>query len=70
MFDVIWNWFSPAQESRAANKWDANTLAMQQPGSPAGPEMGQPVTQQPGEPDSMNVHMRGGGEGEDVCCGV
>lgn len=21
-------------------------------------------------PEGMNVHMRGGGEGEDVCCGV
>lgn len=23
-----------------------------------------------GGPEQMNVHMRGGGEGEDVCCGV
>lgn len=21
-------------------------------------------------PESMDVHIRGGGEGEDVCCGV
>lgn len=23
-----------------------------------------------GGPEQMNVHMRGGGEGEDVCCGM
>ena len=47
MFDAIKNWFSPAQEPCAENKWDANTLAMHQPGSPAAPEMNQTVTQQP-----------------------
>ncbi|KAJ5586785.1 uncharacterized protein N7459_002550 [Penicillium hispanicum] len=70
MFDAIKNWFQPTQEAAAENKWDANTLAMQQPGSPAAPEMNQTVSQQPGAPESMGVHLRGGGEGEDVCCGV
>lgn len=47
MFDAIRTWFSPARESSAETKWDANTLAMQQPDSPAALEMNQTVTQQP-----------------------
>jgi hypothetical protein len=27
-------------------------------------------TSEQGGPEQMNVHMRGGGEGEDVCCGM
>ncbi|KAJ5905777.1 uncharacterized protein N7473_002693 [Penicillium subrubescens] len=69
MFDAIKNWFSPAQENE--NKWDARNVELQQPNSPAGPAMNnEAVNQQPGGPEQMNVHMRGGGEGEDVCCGI
>ncbi|KAJ5287835.1 hypothetical protein N7478_003521 [Penicillium angulare] len=65
MFDAIKSWFSGAEATE--NKWDANTVQMQQPNSPAG--MNETVTQQP-TPEAMDVHVRGGGEGEDVCCGV
>ncbi|KAJ5168524.1 uncharacterized protein N7482_004118 [Penicillium canariense] len=69
MFGAIKNWFSPAQENE--NKWDAHTVQLQQPNSPAGPTMNnETVTEQPGDREEMSVHMRGGGEGEDVCCGV
>ncbi|KAJ6119292.1 hypothetical protein N7523_003572 [Penicillium sp. IBT 18751x] len=71
MFDTIKGWFSSAQES-AEGKWDANTLTVQQPTSPAAPAMNQTVSEQPGAPESMvtdGVHLRGGGEG-DICCGM
>ncbi|KAJ5495999.1 hypothetical protein N7539_001115 [Penicillium diatomitis] len=69
MFDTLKNWFSPAQETE--NKWNARNVELQQPNGPSGPSMNnEAVTQQPGGPEQMNVHMRGGGEGEDVCCGV
>lgn len=88
MFGAIKNWFSPAKESAPESQWDANTVQLQQPNSPAGPTMNEAVSQQPvwsipskrlldtctniwqQGPEGMNVHMRGGGEGEDVCCGV
>ncbi|KAJ5547597.1 hypothetical protein N7513_004831 [Penicillium frequentans] len=66
MFEAIKTWFS-GREATEENKWDATNVQMQQPNSPAG--MNETVTQQP-TPESMDVHIRGGGEGEDVCCGV
>ncbi|KAJ5973319.1 hypothetical protein N7481_010529 [Penicillium waksmanii] len=76
MFDAIKNWFSPANESAPESQWDARTVQVQQPNSPA--TMNEAVSQQPENidvsqqgPEGMSqVHMRGGGEGEDVCCGV
>ncbi|KAJ5215665.1 uncharacterized protein N7498_002072 [Penicillium cinerascens] len=69
MFGTIKNWFQASQEPAEA-KWDANAVTMQQPSRPAGPAMEQTISEQPGSPESMGVHVRGGGEGEDVCCGV
>ncbi|GLI78464.1 hypothetical protein PoHVEF18_006779 [Penicillium ochrochloron] len=67
MFETIRSWFQPAQEPVFENKWDANTVTMQQPNSPAGPAMNQAVSEQPESPESMAVvHMRGGGGG-DIC---
>ncbi|KAJ5222489.1 uncharacterized protein N7469_008729 [Penicillium citrinum] len=68
MFDAIKNWFSPAKESAPESQWDSRTVQVQQPNSPV--TMNDSVNQQPQGPEGMNVHMRGGGEGEDVCCGV
>lgn len=46
MFDAIKNWFSPVQEGE--NKWDARNVQLQQPDSPASPNMNnEAVTQQP-----------------------
>jgi hypothetical protein len=47
MLEAIMNWFTPAQEPVPGNKWDANTVTMQQPNSPAAPEMNQTVKEQP-----------------------
>ena len=47
MFETIKSWFQPAEGPVNENKWDANTVTMQQPNSPAGPSMNQTVTQQP-----------------------
>lgn len=89
MFDAIKNWFSPANESAPESQWDARTVQVQQPNSPA--TMNEAVSQQPvcsiikslnsfGQenidieqqgPEGMSqVHMRGGGEEGDVCCGM
>jgi hypothetical protein len=45
MFDAIKNWFSPANESAPESQWDARTVQVQQPGSPAA--MNEAVSQQP-----------------------
>ncbi|KAJ5086030.1 hypothetical protein N7532_010801 [Penicillium argentinense] len=70
MFEAIKNWFAPAQEPVAESKWDANTMTLQQPNSPATPEMNQTLTEQPGSAQSMDVQMRGGGAGEGICSGM
>ncbi|KAJ5574558.1 hypothetical protein N7450_008457 [Penicillium hetheringtonii] len=41
---------------------------MEQPSSPL--EMNKTVTEQPEAAQSMDVHMRGGGAGEGICCGI
>ncbi|KAJ5746648.1 hypothetical protein N7520_011830 [Penicillium odoratum] len=66
MFETIKSWFQGAEQPINENKWDANTVTMQQPNSPAAPSMNQTITQQPGT-ESAAVQMRGGG---DFCCGV
>ncbi|KAJ5759069.1 hypothetical protein N7520_006225 [Penicillium odoratum] len=65
MFEAIKNLFS-SREATEENKWDATTVQMQQPNSPTG--MNETVTQQP-TPETMDMHIRGGGDG-DVCCGI
>jgi hypothetical protein len=45
MFDAIKNWFSPANESAPESQWDARTVQIQQPNSPA--TMNEAVSQQP-----------------------
>ncbi|OJJ50384.1 hypothetical protein ASPZODRAFT_57654 [Penicilliopsis zonata CBS 506.65] len=61
--DFIAKWLRQ-EEPVAEQKWDAQTITMQQPASPAGL-----VTEQPQANESMNVHLRGG-DGEDICCGL
>ncbi|CEJ54063.1 hypothetical protein PMG11_00387 [Penicillium brasilianum] len=70
MLETIKSWFQSTQEPVAENKWDANTVTMQQPNCPTAPAMSQTVSEQPGSSDSMGVHMRGGDMGEDICCGL
>ncbi|KAJ5724751.1 hypothetical protein N7493_006479 [Penicillium malachiteum] len=57
MFDAIKSWFSAPQAEE--NKWNATTVQMQQPNSPAA--MNETITQQP-TAETMDVHVRGGGE--------
>ncbi|TPR06472.1 Spherulation-specific 4 family protein [Aspergillus niger] len=45
-------------------------MTMQQPSAPEAPVTEQVVTGQPGQQETMQMNLRGGGEGEDVCCGV
>lgn len=47
MFETIKSWFQGADAPQNENKWDANTVTMQQPNSPAAPSMNQTVTEQP-----------------------
>lgn len=44
MSGTIKSWFQPTQEPVVENKWDANTLTMRQPSSPA---MNQTIEEQP-----------------------
>ena len=45
MFEIVKIWFQSAQEPPVENKWNANTVTMQQPSSPL--EMNKTVTEQP-----------------------
>ncbi|RAK95338.1 uncharacterized protein BO80DRAFT_368970 [Aspergillus ibericus CBS 121593] len=67
----MFSWFkSSNQESAPAQAtWNPNTVTMQ-PSSPEVPVTEQVVTGQPGQQETMQMNLRGGGEGEDVCCGV
>ncbi|RAL07357.1 uncharacterized protein BO97DRAFT_409078 [Aspergillus homomorphus CBS 101889] len=63
-------WLRPTREAPVAEStWNPGSLEMQEPrrmGVPPGQSV---VTEQPriGEP---MLQLRGGGEGEDVCCGL
>ncbi|CAI7633308.1 unnamed protein product [Penicillium pancosmium] len=70
MFQIIKNWFQSAEGPSSERQWNANTVTMQQPNSPSAPEMSNTITEQPGASQSMDVHMRGGGAGEGICCGM
>ncbi|KAF7172331.1 hypothetical protein CNMCM5623_004558 [Aspergillus felis] len=62
------NPFKSKEEQPQQSTWDPNTLAMTQPSAPAAPT--QVVSQQPPAQEQMDMRLRGGGEGEDICCGV
>lgn len=47
MLETIKSWFQTVQEPLVENKWDANTVTMQQPNCPAAPAMNQAVSEQP-----------------------
>jgi hypothetical protein len=69
MFNMFnFNPFSSKKEQGQQPSWDPNTLAMTQPSTPAAPN--QLVSQQPPAQEQMDVRLRGGGEKEDICCGV
>ncbi|PIG69620.1 hypothetical protein AARAC_006628 [Aspergillus arachidicola] len=68
----MFDWFkskeeTPTQELRT---WDPRTVAMQQPTTPEAATTNQVVSEQPRQQETMHTSLRGGGEGEDVCCGV
>ncbi|RAH39665.1 uncharacterized protein BO95DRAFT_377512 [Aspergillus brunneoviolaceus CBS 621.78] len=69
----MFNWFKSSNKESAPTEqptWDANTVTMQQPSGPEAPVTERVVTGQPNQPEQMQMSLRGGGEGEDVCCGV
>ncbi|PWY90393.1 hypothetical protein BO94DRAFT_533882 [Aspergillus sclerotioniger CBS 115572] len=68
----MFGWFKSSNQESAPvqNTWNPNTLTMQQPSAPEAPVTEQVVTGQPGQQETMQMNLRGGGEGEDVCCGV
>ncbi|KAE8392566.1 hypothetical protein BDV23DRAFT_181496 [Aspergillus alliaceus] len=49
--------------------WDADTVTVRQPSSPAPPSSEPIVVEQPAIPEQMDPHLRGGGAG-DFCCGM
>ncbi|PYH91631.1 hypothetical protein BO71DRAFT_401215 [Aspergillus ellipticus CBS 707.79] len=69
----MFSWFKSSHKECAATQqptWDPNTMQMQQPASPDAPVTERVVSGQPGQQETMQMSLRGGGEGEDVCCGV
>ncbi|GLB22641.1 hypothetical protein AtubIFM61612_003217 [Aspergillus tubingensis] len=64
----LMSWLRPS-EAVPESKWNPETLTMEQPASPSGPSMEHVVTEQPRTGESMQLQIRGGGEGE-VCCGI
>ncbi|GIJ98752.1 hypothetical protein Aspvir_000872 [Aspergillus viridinutans] len=62
------NPFKSKEEQLQQPTWDPSTLAMTQPATPAAPT--QVVSQQPPAQEQMDMRLRGGGEKEDICCGV
>ncbi|GKZ25819.1 hypothetical protein AbraCBS73388_001630 [Aspergillus brasiliensis] len=50
--------------------WDAETVTVRQPSSPAPPSSSEPIVdQQPAVLEQMDPQLRGGGGG-DFCCGM
>ncbi|PYH89368.1 hypothetical protein BO71DRAFT_403124 [Aspergillus ellipticus CBS 707.79] len=69
MFDSLLSFFRPsAQDEVPEMTWDANTLTMIQPQSPAGPTTDEVVTDQPMLGEGMELRLRGGDGPEDACC--
>ncbi|OOF93568.1 hypothetical protein ASPCADRAFT_209508 [Aspergillus carbonarius ITEM 5010] len=68
----MFSWFKSSNQESAPvqNTWNPNTLTMEQPSAPDAPVTEQVVTGQPAQQETMQMSLRGGGEGEDVCCGV
>ncbi|KAJ5281634.1 hypothetical protein N7478_007006 [Penicillium angulare] len=69
MFNFNFFKSSPATEAEATeNRWNPDTVAMQQPTSPAAPSTNQNVvSEQPSTQEGME--LRGGGGGG-LCCGI
>ncbi|KAJ5666115.1 uncharacterized protein N7477_008563 [Penicillium maclennaniae] len=65
------NLFKSSTEAETANEnsWNSNTIAMQQPTSPAAPSTNQVVSEQPAGQEQMQMQLRGGGGGG-LCCGI
>ncbi|KAF7717335.1 Uncharacterized protein PECH_002029 [Penicillium ucsense] len=59
-----------SQSQSQEGAWNPNTVAMQQPSSPAAPSAdGNVVSQQPTGQEEMSMQLRGGGGGG-LCCGI
>ncbi|KAJ5635137.1 uncharacterized protein N7484_008450 [Penicillium longicatenatum] len=70
MFNFNFFKSSPAEsECSQENSWNGNTVAMQQPASPAAPSTENVVSQQPANQEQMSMQLRGGGGGG-LCCGI
>ncbi|RAK84455.1 hypothetical protein BO79DRAFT_259232 [Aspergillus costaricaensis CBS 115574] len=64
----MFDWFKSSNKESATQQptWNPNTMTMQQPSAPEAPVTEQVVTGQPGQQETMQMGLRGGGEGEDV----
>ncbi|KAJ5938674.1 hypothetical protein N7466_001808 [Penicillium verhagenii] len=68
MFNFNFFKSSPAAEAECAHE-NTNTIAMQQPSSPAAPSANHVVSEQPANQEQMQMQLRGGGGGG-ICCGL
>ncbi|KAE8148867.1 hypothetical protein BDV25DRAFT_141356 [Aspergillus avenaceus] len=62
----FFSWFTSKGEETPQNTWDADTLTMTRPVSPAAPSTEAVVSEQPNE--DMQLKLRGGGPPDDDCC--
>ncbi|KAJ6120781.1 hypothetical protein N7523_005061 [Penicillium sp. IBT 18751x] len=62
------NFFKSSVESNE-NGWNSNTIAMQQPTSPAAPSTSQVISEKPAVQEQMQMQLRGG-DGGGMCCGI
>ncbi|GKZ20858.1 hypothetical protein AbraIFM66951_009177 [Aspergillus brasiliensis] len=61
----MFDWFKSSNKESAATQqptWNPNTMTMQQPSAPEAPVTEQVVTGQPGQQETMQMSLRGGGE--------
>ncbi|KAE8374568.1 hypothetical protein BDV26DRAFT_269712 [Aspergillus bertholletiae] len=70
----MFGWLKSKEEApmEDSHTWDPHTMTMQLPQPPpmAVTNQNRVVSEQPRQPEPMHLSLRGGGEGEDVCCGI
>ncbi|KAJ5263126.1 uncharacterized protein N7525_008462 [Penicillium rubens] len=70
MFESLFSILKSSRQQAAARQHHFEGMTKQKSSSPPSP-VAKVIYQQPDAPDQMQqLHLRGGGEGADICCGV
>ncbi|KOS40965.1 hypothetical protein ACN38_g8167 [Penicillium nordicum] len=71
MFQSLFSILKSSRQEAASQQHYSGGMAKQKFSSPPSPVTERVIDQQPSAPDQMQqLHLRGGGEGADICCGV